>query len=117
MRSRSLADWSWAARRSFSLTSSIFSSASRTASLRLSGSHGLVRYLWTLPVLIAAMRSSTSVNPVSTMRTMSGRCFCDRSSSSMPVMPGIFWSVMIASTGTRARISRASSPERARWIP
>ena len=68
----SLAILSSVASRSFSRTSSIFSSASCTTSRSSSGSQGLVMYLWTLPVLMAAIRSSTSVKPVSTIRTRFG---------------------------------------------
>ena len=69
--------------------------------------------------LIARIATSVSAYAVSSSSLESGDCWRTSFSTSMPVIPGIRWSLTTAATGRSlstwsARISSASAPEVAR---
>ena len=67
-----------------------------------------------LAALMDAISASASVKAVRSTRTVSGATWRLSASSSVPVIPGIRWSLMTTATSSRARMPRAASGRSAR---
>ena len=64
--------------------------------------------------LIDSMSASASVKAVSSTRTVSGATSRHRARNSVPVIPGIRWSLITSATGSAASRSSAASGRSAR---